>query len=110
MPTAPSTRAQPYWVRWRLEVSGHLVVPPVFKTGEAEHLGLAGSIPVHLRGQPAGTNAGTTDGTTVAGGGRRRVGKEPLVVARRSATGGAAHRRPAGTPGPGGRLDAPRRA
>ena len=32
-----------------VEVSGHLVVPPVFKTGEAEHLGLAGSIPVHLR-------------------------------------------------------------
>lgn len=32
-----------------VEVSGHLVVPPVFNTGEAEHLGLAGSIPVHLR-------------------------------------------------------------
>ena len=31
------------------EVSGFLVVPPVFKTGETEHLGLAGSIPVHLR-------------------------------------------------------------
>ncbi len=38
-------------VRLRLaaEVSGFLVVPPVFKTGEAEYLGLAGSIPVHLR-------------------------------------------------------------
>src|SRR6476620_5431621 len=32
-----------------MEVSGHLVVPPVFNTGEAEYLGLAGSIPVHLR-------------------------------------------------------------
>ena len=31
------------------EASGFLVVPPVFKTGEAEHLGLAGSIPVRLR-------------------------------------------------------------
>ncbi len=30
-------------------MSGHLVVPTVFKTGETEHLGLAGSIPVHLR-------------------------------------------------------------
>ncbi len=30
-------------------MSGHLVVPPVFNTGETEHLGLAGSIPVHLR-------------------------------------------------------------
>jgi selenocysteine-specific elongation factor len=34
-----------------VEVSGFLVVPPVFKTGETEHLGLAGSIPVHLRHQ-----------------------------------------------------------
>lgn len=31
------------------EASGFLVVPPVFKIGEAEHLGLAGSIPVRLR-------------------------------------------------------------
>ena len=31
------------------EVCGRLVAPPVFKTGEAEHLGLAGSIPVRLR-------------------------------------------------------------
>jgi L-seryl-tRNA(Ser) seleniumtransferase len=30
-------------------VSGLLVVPTVFKTDETEHLGLAGSIPVHLR-------------------------------------------------------------
>src|SRR6478736_5262714 len=37
-----------------MEVSGHLVVPPVFNTGEAEYLGLAGSIPVHLRQVPAG--------------------------------------------------------
>lgn len=33
-----------YW-----EVFGFLVVPPVFKIGETEHLGLAGSIPVRLR-------------------------------------------------------------
>ena len=32
-----------------LEAFGFLVVPPVFKTGEIEHLGLAGSIPVRLR-------------------------------------------------------------
>ena len=32
-----------------MEVCGRLVAPPVFKTGEAEHLGLAGSIPVRLR-------------------------------------------------------------
>lgn len=31
------------------EVSGFLVGPPVLKTGETEYLGLAGSIPVHLR-------------------------------------------------------------
>ena len=31
------------------EASGFLVGPPVFNTGEAEHLGLAGSIPVRLR-------------------------------------------------------------
>jgi L-seryl-tRNA(Ser) seleniumtransferase len=32
-----------------LEAFGFLVVPPVFKTGEIEQLGLAGSIPVRLR-------------------------------------------------------------
>ena len=32
-----------------MEAFGFLVVPPVFKTGETEHLGLAGSIPVRLR-------------------------------------------------------------
>ncbi len=31
------------------EACGFLVVPSVFKTGEVEHLGLAGSIPVRLR-------------------------------------------------------------
>ena len=35
-----------------MEASGFLVVPPVFKTEEAEHLGLAGSIPVRLRHAP----------------------------------------------------------
>ena len=35
-----------------VEVCGRLVAPPVFKTGEAEHLGLAGSIPVRLRQPP----------------------------------------------------------
>jgi L-seryl-tRNA(Ser) seleniumtransferase len=38
-----------------MEASGFLVVPPVFKTGEAEYLGLAGSIPVRLRQVPTGT-------------------------------------------------------
>lgn len=32
-----------------MEASGFLVGPPVFNTGEAEYLGLAGSIPVRLR-------------------------------------------------------------
>ena len=36
-----------------MEVCGCLVAPPVFKTGEAEHLGLAGSIPVRLRQRPS---------------------------------------------------------
>ena len=36
-------------VSMRMEASGFLVVPPVFKTGEIEYLGLAGSIPVRLR-------------------------------------------------------------
>ena len=31
------------------EASGHLVVPPVFKTGERRTAALAGSIPVRLR-------------------------------------------------------------
>jgi hypothetical protein len=35
-----------------MEASGFLVVPPVFKTGEVEYLGLAGSIPVRLRQVP----------------------------------------------------------
>ena len=35
-----------------MEASGFLVVPPVFKTEEVEHLGLAGSIPVRLRHEP----------------------------------------------------------
>ena len=35
------------------EAYGFLVGPPVFNTGEAEHLGLAGSIPVRLRRTPA---------------------------------------------------------
>ena len=37
------------WVGSAAEASGFLVGPPVFKTGEAEYLGLAGSIPVRLR-------------------------------------------------------------
>lgn len=39
---------------WALEASGFLVGPPVFNTGETEHLGLAGSIPVRLRHLVAG--------------------------------------------------------
>ena len=66
---------QPDWVRWRVEVSGHLVVPPVFKTGEAEHLGLAGSIPVHLRQHvraSSGRRRPDVDGSaTTHGGGSR---------------------------------------
>ncbi|MDT4942941.1 MAG: hypothetical protein QOJ34_3030 [Pseudonocardiales bacterium] len=42
-----------------VEASGFLVVPPVFKTGEAEYLGLAGSIPVRLRQVPATARGGT---------------------------------------------------
>ncbi len=38
-----------------MEAFGFLVVPPVFKTGEIEHLGLAGSIPVRLRAYPPGS-------------------------------------------------------
>ena len=42
------------------EASGFLVVPPVFKIGEVEHLGLAGSIPVRLR-QPAAPSFGAEE-------------------------------------------------
>ena len=38
-----------------VEASGFLVGPPVFNTEEAEHLGLAGSIPVRLRHAEADT-------------------------------------------------------
>ena len=51
------------------EASGFLVGPPVFNTGEAEYLGLAGSIPVRLRHvrvghstpRPHHAQAGVTD-------------------------------------------------
>ena len=36
-------------VDWPTEAYAFLVGAPVFKTGEADHLGLAGSIPVRLR-------------------------------------------------------------
>jgi hypothetical protein len=36
-----------------VEVYAFLVGVTVFKTGETEYLGLAGSIPVHLRHRPA---------------------------------------------------------
>ena len=36
------------------EAYRRLVALPVFKTGEAEHLGLAGSIPVRLRQRDVG--------------------------------------------------------
>ena len=39
------------------EVYAFLVGVPVFKTGETEYLGLAGSIPVHLRHRMALTKA-----------------------------------------------------
>ncbi|MEZ0074274.1 hypothetical protein ABH927_003630 [Planotetraspora sp. GP83] len=44
-------RQEPYplQARFFLEAFGRLVAPAVFKTDEAEVLGLAGSIPVRLR-------------------------------------------------------------
>ena len=75
------------------EVSGFLVGPPVFKTGEAEHLGLAGSIPVHLRQAFSSRSGGAAD------------------VADRPAPAHPAHRRPAGAARPrGGRGPARRDA
>ena len=47
-------RDYPRGLRLCAEAFGFLVVPPVFKTGETEHLGLAGSIPVRLRHRAEG--------------------------------------------------------
>lgn len=47
-------------------MSGFLVGPPVFNTGEAEHLGLAGSIPVHLRHTSRRLRRGPEGSTTVS--------------------------------------------
>ena len=58
-----------------MEVSGHLVVPSVFKTGETEHLGLAGSIPVHLR-QTTREEAGVTQSDP-----RRRIPRTDALLA-----------------------------
>src|SRR5664280_29731 len=91
------TGAQPEWVRWGVEVSGHLVVPPVFKTGEAEHLGLAGSIPVHLRqlSPLVGSPRMVADAVSDA------VSERSRRVAGRPTTECPAHRRAARPPGPG---------
>ncbi len=59
-----------------VEVSGHLVVPPVFNTGEAEHLGLAGSIPVHLRQISAGEEVGVAQADP-----RRTVPRTDVLMA-----------------------------
>src|SRR5512138_1019900 len=79
-------------LRWAVEVSGHLVVPPVFKTGEAEHLGLAGSIPVHLRQHDPSARVVT-----------EAVREENGRVAGGSTAERASHRRPARPSGPRGR-------
>jgi hypothetical protein len=47
-------RLEPDLDRLRPEAYRRLVALPVFKTGEAEQLGLAGSIPVRLRHRPLG--------------------------------------------------------
>ena len=59
-----------------VEVSGHLVVPPVFNTGEAEYLGLAGSIPVHLRQFSAGEEVGVAQADP-----RRTVPRTDVLMA-----------------------------
>ncbi len=67
-----------------MEASGFLVGPPVFNTGEAEHLGLAGSIPVRLRHTSAG-NVPAREGAQVkrvlATAGHVDHGKSTLVRA-----------------------------
>lgn len=62
-----------------VEVSGHLVVPPVFKTGETEDLGLAGSIPVHLRQLTPGPIVRLEDAVTQTDP-RRRIPRTDAVL------------------------------
>lgn len=50
--TGPRMRSWGRGVWFPTEMYGYLVDSPVFKTGETEYLGLAGSIPVHLRQTP----------------------------------------------------------
>jgi L-seryl-tRNA(Ser) seleniumtransferase len=57
-----------------VEAFGFLVVPPVFKTGEIEHLGLAGSIPVRLREHPARREVAQVDP-------RRRIPRTDQLLA-----------------------------
>ncbi len=54
--TSPSLRRCAGPVPSAAEAYGCLVALPVFKTGEVEHLGLAGSIPVRLRARRPGRN------------------------------------------------------
>ena len=62
------------------EASGFLVGPPVFKTGEIEHLGLAGSIPVRLRQQSP--SRPIEEGSTVSDDPRRRIPRTDDLLAR----------------------------
>ena len=64
---------------------------PVFKTGEAESLGLAGSIPVRLRHQPAPPPAGLAAGAAAAQAARRRTSQ---TVAAMSSTDSASSQPP----------------
>ena len=72
-----------------MEASGFLVGPPVFNTGETEHLGLAGSIPVRLRHSFEGRVPATHEGSPRMSDGdpRRAIPrtdallKEPRLVA-----------------------------
>jgi hypothetical protein len=47
-----------------MEAFGLLVLPPVFKTGEAENLGLEGSIPFRLRHSKFGDTGHRSPGTS----------------------------------------------
>src|SRR5262249_27180064 len=77
-----------------MEAFGLLVVPPVFKTGEIEHLGLAGSLPVRLR-QPCTEEVEKASDTgrsapadsahrSAAGAARRAAGANPAGRQRRT--------------------------
>ncbi len=66
-----------------MEASGFLVGPPVFNTGEAEYLGLAGSIPVRLRHTSKGAAApfARTKGALVSEDPRRAIPRTDAALA-----------------------------